>query len=124
MNQIMSDQEKRRKLMEKVGDYIAQYLEEKGPVTQDFQPYPLYFEISNTENIGLLKVARDAARDNSLQLRLQLGVFRKGTDRLSSNFLPAADAQEMIRRLRDPAVHMQWLEQVQQLSDSVDDYWN
>lgn len=124
MNNTMTDQENKLKLMEKLGDYMAQYLEEQGPVTRDFQPYPLYFEISGTENIGLLKVARDAAREGSLQLRLQLGVLREGTDRLYSNFLPAADAQETIRQLRDPAVHMRWLEQIKQLSDSVDDYWD
>ena len=77
-----------------------------------------------TDNFAMLRVARDAAKDNSLQLRLQLGVARRGTDRLYSNFMPAADAQETVRILRDPATHAQWLEQIRHLSDSVDDFWD
>jgi len=57
-------------------------------------------------------------------VRLQLGVYRKGSNRLYSNFMPAAAAEEMIRYLRDPASHAQWLEQIAQLSDRVDDDWN
>ena len=57
-------------------------------------------------------------------MRLQLGVYRKGSNRLYSNFMPAAAAEEMIRYLRDPASHAQWLEQIAQLSDRVDDDWN
>lgn len=124
MSAIKNDQEKQRKLMETLGNDMARYLEENGPVTPSFQPIPLYFEISGTDNIGILKVARDAARRDSLQLRLQLGVFRKGTDRLTSYLLPAADAQEIIRQLTDPASHTKWLEGIKQLSDSVDDYWD
>ena len=94
------------------------------PVTLDFQPKTIYFEIDGTENFGILTVARNVAEDNSLRLRLQLGALRKGTDRLYSSFLPATDAQEMIRQLRDPATHGRWMEQIRQFSDSVDDYWD
>ena len=124
MKNTMTAQEKQLKLLEMVGDHMARHVEEHSPVTLDFRPMLLYFEIGGTKNTGMLKVARDAAQKDSLQLRLQLGVLRKGTDRLYSNFLPAADAQETIRKLRDPAVHTQWLEQIKQLSDSVDDYWD
>jgi len=120
----MTKQEKQRKLMEALGDYIARYVEENSPVTRGFQPYSLSIEVCGTENLAMLRVARDAARDDSLQLRLQLGVVRKGTDRLYSNFMFAADAQETVRILRDPASHAEWLEQIKHLSDSVDDYWD
>lgn len=120
----MTNQEKQRKLVEALGDYIARYVEENSPVTRGFQPYSLTIEVCGTENLAMLKVARDAARDDSLRLRLQLGVVRKGTDRLYSNFMSAADAQETVRILRDPSSHAQWLEQIKHLSVSVDDFWD
>ena len=122
MNYQITDHEKF--MMEKMGDYLARYVETSSPVTLDFQPKTNYFEIDGTENFGMLTVARNAAQNDSLQLRLQLGALRKGTDRLYSNFLPATDAQEMIRQLRDPAAHARWMEHIRQLSDSVDDYWD
>lgn len=114
----MANQEKQRKLVEALSDYIARYVEENSPVTLAFRPYCLTIEVCGTENLAMLKVARDAAQHDSLQL----GVVRKGTDRLYSNFMPAADAQEVVQILRDPATHAQWLEQIKHLSDSVDDY--
>lgn len=120
----MTNQEKQRKLVEALGDYIARYVEENSPVTRGFQPYGLSIDVCGTENLAMLRVSRDAARDGSLQLRLQLGVVRKGTDRLYSNFMPAAASEEMIRYLRDSASHQAWLEQIAHLSDSVDDYWD
>ena len=122
MNYQITDHEKF--MMEKMGDYLAHYVETSSPVTLDFQPKTIYFEIDDTENYGILKVARNVAEDNSLRLRLQLGALRKGTDRLYSSFLPATDAQEMIRQLRDPVAHTRWMGLIRQLSDSVDDYWD
>ena len=122
MNYPITDHEKF--MMEKMGDYLAHYVETSSPVTLDFQPKTIYFEIDDTENYGILKVARNVAEDNSLRLRLQLGALRKGTDRLYSSFLPATDAQEMIRQLRDPVAHTRWMGLIRQLSDSVDDYWD
>ena len=122
MNYPITDHEKF--MMEKMGDYLAHYVETSSPVTLDFQPKTIYFEIDDTENYGILTVARNVAEDNSLQLRLQLGALRKGTDRLYSSFLPATDAQEMIRQLRDPVAHTRWMGLIRQLSDSVDDYWD
>lgn len=119
----MTDHEKQCKLVEALGDYIARYVEENSPITLAFRPYGLSIEVCGTENLAMLKVSRDAAKDNSLQLRLQLGVVRKGTDRLYSNFMPAADAQETVRSLRDPDTHTQWLEQIRHLSDKVDNSW-
>ena len=120
----MINQEKQNKLMEKLGEYMAQYVEENSPVTRGFQPYSLTTEVYGTKNLAMLKVSRDAAQPDSLQLRLQLGVARKGTDRLYSNFMSATDAQETVRNLRDPVTQAQWLEQIKHLSDSVDDYWD
>lgn len=105
----MTNQEKQRKLVEALGDYIARYVEKNSPVTCGFQPYGLSIEVCGTENLAMLKVSRDAAQRDSLQLRLQLSVVREGTDRLYSNFMPAADAQQTVRILRDPASHALWL---------------
>ena len=74
----MTNQEKQRKLVETLGDYIARYVEENSPVTFAFRPCCLTIEVCGTKNLAMLKVARDAAKDKSLQLRLQLGVVRKG----------------------------------------------
>lgn len=120
----MTDQEKQQKLVEVLGDYVARYVEENSPVIRGFQPYGLTIEVCGTKNLAMLKVSRDAAQRDSLQLRLQLSVVREGTDRLYSNFMPAADAKETVQILRNPAFHAQWLEQIKHLSDSVDDYWD
>lgn len=120
----MTDQEKQCKLVEALGDYIARYVEENSPVTRGFQPYGLSIEVCGTKNLAMLRVSRNAARDDSLLLRLQLGVVRRGTDRLYSNFMPAADAPEILGILRDPAAHAQWLEQIGHLSAKVDEYWD
>ena len=69
----MTNLEKQQKLVEALGDYIAQYVEENSPVTLAFRPYGLTIEVCGTENLAMLKVSRDAARADSLQLRLQLG---------------------------------------------------
>ena len=120
----MTNQEKQCKLVEALGDYLARYVEENSPVTIAFRPYSLSIDVCGTKNCAILKVSRDAARADSRQLRLQLGVVREGTDRLYSNFMSAADAQETVRILRDPASHAQWLKQIKELSDSVDDFWD
>ena len=120
----MTNQEKQKKLVEALADYLAQYVEENSPVTLGFRPYGLHIDVCGTENLAMMRVARDAAQKDSLQLRLQLGVVREGTDRLYSNYLSAEDAQETVRILRDPACHEQWLEQIRNLSDRVDDYWD
>ena len=120
----MTNQEKQSKLIEALSDHIARYVEENSPVTRWFKPYSLAMDVCGTENLAMLKVSRDAAKADSLQLRLQLGVVRQGTDRLYSNFMSAADAQETVRILRDPSSHDEWLEQIAKLSHSVDDYWD
>lgn len=120
---IMTAKKKQRKLVEGLGDFVAKYVEENSPVTPNFRPYRLTIEVCGTKNMAMLQVARDEAKEDSLQLRLQLGVVRTGTDRLYSNYFPAADAQETVRILRDPASHDLWLKQIKELSDSVDAYW-
>lgn len=45
----MTNQEKQRKLVEALGDYIARYVEENSPVTREFQPYGLTIEVCGTE---------------------------------------------------------------------------
>ena len=61
MNYQITDHEKF--MMEKMGDYLARYVETSSPVTLDFQPKTLYFEIDDTENFGKLTVARNVAED-------------------------------------------------------------
>lgn len=56
MNYPITDHEKF--MMGKMGNYPARYVETSSPVTLDFQPKTLYFEIDDTENYGILKVAR------------------------------------------------------------------
>ena len=90
----MTDQKKQLKLVEALGDYIARYVEENSPVTRTFRPYSLSINICGTRNLAILKVSLDGAHPETLQLRLQLGVVRQGTDRLYSNFMSAADAAE------------------------------
>lgn len=103
-----------------LGDYLAEHLENHLPVTIAFRPYSLGFEVYGTKNKGVMRLSyRDANR-----LSLQLGIYRQGTDRLFSNFLPSAGAEEMLRYLRDPASHQEWLEAIAHLSEKADDFWD
>lgn len=116
----MTKEEKKQNLVTVLGNALAEHLEKNGPVTAAFAPFWVRFPVIDTENDGMMKLTYNAPGN----VRLQLGVYRKGTDRLYSHFMPAAPAEEMIRYLRDPASHREWLEQITQLSESVDDYWD
>lgn len=116
----MTKEEKKQNLVKVLGNALADRLEEKSPVTAAFTPYCVQFPVIDTKNEGRLQLTYQAPG----QVRLQLSVYRKGTNRLYSNIMPASAAGEMIRYLRDPASHRKWLEQIQHLSDSVDDYWD
>lgn len=105
--------------MNTVGKLLAEYLERNSPVTAAFGPYYVSFPVVGTENEGRLQLTYHAPG----QVRLQVGVHRIGTDRLYSNFLPPADAEDMHRTLREPGTHQLWLEQIGHLSDKVDAFW-
>ena len=115
----MTNVEKQKKVAEGMGDYLAQHIQKNLPITIGFKPYGLNFDVYGTKNKGTMQLTH---RVNGV-LGLQLGIFRKGTDRLYSNYLPSAPAEEMIRYLNDPASHQEWLTQIKHLSDSVDDFW-
>ena len=116
----MTNAQKQRMVAERVGGFLADHLEKSGPVTAAFQPYGLRFDVYGTENEGLMQLRFHAPG----MLGLQLGIYRQGTDRLHSHFMPVRSKEEMIRYLRDPASHRQWLEEIAQLSDRVDEYWD
>lgn len=114
------DEAKFLKLMGILGDHLADYITQNSPVKIGFQTYAVRFQIENSENIGMMQLSYE----HPGKLRLRLGVVRAGTDRLYSNFLPKADAEETVRYLRDPASHEEWAEMVSHLSESVDDFWD
>ena len=116
----MTYAEKQYEVVKVVGEYLVEQMEKNGPVTVLFRPCGIRFDVYGTENEGMMKLTYNAPGE----VRLQLGIYRKGTDRLYSNFMPALGTEEMIRYLQDPAVHQEWLEQIKHLSDSVDDYWD
>lgn len=116
----MTNSKKQNKVAEALGNYLAEYLEKNNPVTIAFKPYSLRFDVYGTQNEGMMKLAYKAPGE----VQLQLGIYRKGTDRLYSNFLPAAPLEEMICYLRDPSSHREWLEQIAHLSEKVDDFWD
>lgn len=116
----MLDEKKLNIVMKGLGDYLSDYIEKNMPVTIAFQKYGLSFAVYGTQNRGMLQVSYKGPGE----LRLQLGVLREGTDRLYSHYLPIRSPEEMIRYLRDPASHADWMNSVRNLSDSVDDYWD
>jgi len=115
----MTNEEKKQNLVNVLGNALAERLAENSPVTAAFTPFCVQFPVIGTNNAGRLQLTYQAPG----KVRLQLLVHRNGTDRLYSNFMPAATAEEMIRYLRDPASHQEWLEQIAHLSEKVDDYW-
>ena len=116
----MKKEEQKQNLATVLGNALAEHLEKNGPVTATFAPFCVRFPVIDTENDGMMKLTYNTPGN----VRLQLGVYRRGTDRLYSNFMPAASEEEMIRYLRDPASHREWLKQIDHLSESVDDYWD
>ena len=116
----MTSEEKKQNLVKVLGNALAEHLEQNGPVTTTFKPFYVQFPVIDTNNEGRMQLTYSAPG----QVRLQLGIYRKGTDRLYSNFMPARTAEEMIRYLRDPAAHQEWLEQIAHLSEKVDEYWD
>ena len=116
----MTNEEKQQKVAQTLGDYLAEQLEKNLPVTIAFKPCGLRFDVYGTENEGMMNLKYNAPGE----VRLQLGIYRKGTDRLYSNFLPAKSAEDMIFYLKASATHKEWLEQIKHLSDCVDDYWD
>ena len=115
----MTNVEKQQKVAAAVGDYLAEQLEKNIPVTIAFPPCGIRFDVYGTENEGMMNMKYNAPGE----VRLQLGIYRKGTDRLYSNFFSAMPAEEMLRYLRDPASRQEWMEQIRHLSNRVDDYW-
>ena len=116
----MTNEEKKQNLVKVLGNALAERLEKNSPITAAFTPYCVQFPVIDTKNEGRLQLTYQAPG----QVRLQLAVYRKGTNRLYSNFMPAAASEEMIHYLRDSASHQAWLEQIAHLSDSVDDFWD
>lgn len=116
----MLSKEKMLTVLGAVGNYLADYVEQNSPVTSSFRKEIVRFDFGDSENLGVMTIAYEDPE----QLRLTLGVFRKGTDRLYSNFLPKAGVEETVRRLRDPASHEEWAGLVIHLSESVDDFWD
>lgn len=116
----MTTVEKQIKVNEALGNYMAEQLEKNMPVTAAFRGCGIQFEICDTKNQGLMKLEYHSPG----KVYGQLGIYRKGTDRMCSNFIPAATADEMICYLRDPATHQEWLEQIQHLSCKVDNFWD
>lgn len=115
----MINSEQQEKIMRAVGDHLAEHIERSVPVTIAFKPCICRFDICESENEGMMRLSCHAPGE----LSLQLGVFRKGTDRLYSNYLPSAAAEDMIRYLRDSASHRDWSDAIAQLSRKVDDFW-
>ena len=119
-NEEMTNEEKRNKIMSILGNYLVEHLEKNRPVTSDFRPCGFRFEVYGTENEGTIQLTYHAPDT----LLLRIGVYRTGTDRLYSNFLPCLSTEEMLRYLRDPDTHRDWLERVMGLSKKVDDFWD
>lgn len=115
----MINSKRQEKIMLAVGNHLAEHIERSVPITIAFQPHICRFDICESENEGMMRLSYHVPGE----LSLQLGVFRKGTDRLYSNYLPSAAAEDMIRYLRDSASHRDWLDAIAQLSQKVDDFW-
>ena len=116
----MTNEEKKQNLVQVLGNALAEHLEKNSPVTAAFTPFYVQFPVINTQNEGRLQLTYQGPG----LVRLQLGVYRKGTNRLYSHFMSSSTTEEMIRYLRNPASHEAWLDQIGHLSDSVDDYWD
>ena len=117
----MTNEEKQRMVTEKMGEVIAHYVEQNSPVTPGFKTFYVTAEVFGTKNKAALWVMRDELQEG--KLRLRLGVVREGTDRVTSHFLPAEDPDELLKTLQDSAAHQDWMEQIKELSKSVDAFW-
>lgn len=120
---IASASERQLKLLKRLGDAMIRNLEEDIPITPAFLPHSIYFDIIGTKNIGMLTVALSLTQKDPLKLQPKLKVLRPGTDWIAFYFMPPGDAQEIAQMLRDPSTHEQWMQQIDELSEMVDEYW-
>lgn len=120
---IASTSERQLKLLKRLGDAMIQNLEKDIPITPAFLPHSIYFDIIGTKNIGMLTVALSLPQKDPLKLQPKLKVLRPGTDWIAFYFMPPGDVQEIAQMLRDPSTHEQWMQQIDELSEMVDEYW-
>ena len=120
MKKDLTNQEKQTIVMKRVAEELVKGLRTQVPEKGIFQPYGFHFDIFGTKNQGMMQVEYKSGADRMLKL----GVFRKGTDRLYSHFLPRGTNQELIAYLEDPNSLTDWLDSIKHLSDTVDDNWD
>lgn len=115
----MTREEKQILVLDRLAEELLKGFPGKVPEKGDFAPFGFGFEIVDSPNHGLMRIEN---RNGNARM-LRLGVHRKGSDRLYSNYLKTGTNEELIAYLRDPANIPQWLETVAHLSDKVDSFF-
>lgn len=119
MKDTRTSREKQILVLEKVAEEMVKHLKTAVPPSGIFRPYGFRFEIYGTKNMGMMQVEYKSGQERMVQL----GVFRKDTDRLFSHFLPSGTNAQLIAYFEEPANVEQWMESIRHLSEKADGYW-
>lgn len=118
----LSDEEKRKRILKKCAEVLAQCLQEEVPATGKFEKQDCSFPIHGTNNVGYAAITVWLLDPN--KRGLQFGAMRRGTDMLVSNYVITGTNEELLAYLTDPETQKDWQKRIMELSDSVDDKWD
>ena len=115
----LTKEEKQLLIFNRLAEELIKGLQTKIPKSSAFPPFGFGFDIIDSSNHGLMRI--EYYREDQRMLRL--GVYRKGTDRLYSNYLKTGTNEALITYLQDSCRIPEWLEAMNHLSAKVDDYF-
>ena len=102
-----------------VVDYVNENMAEEGR----FEGFAYGFDLPFTENHMKYQFMADALSPEKSR-RIAVGVFREGTDRLTSHYVFKGTKAEIIDFLKSEEGKEQIYASVIELSDKTDDYWD
>lgn len=119
---MLSKEEKMQILIPKGSDLLMQRMEREVPENGKFQKISVSFDIPDTQNKAQFLIEADA-KDYKDQRILSIGVHHQNSDRVISNYMFKGTKQEIIDYLKDNSNFPEFTQTVNELSDSVDDYY-
>ncbi len=117
----LNDDQKLDKLIEGVQEYIAEHGERQIPENGKFSSrVGLFFDIPGTQNEAVLSVSHDEV-DPKNQRRFSVGVRKRNSDKVTSEFLAKGTKKEILDYVKDKSNYPAIKKAVLELSKHVDD---
>ena len=117
---MLTNEQKKRKLIEKCVKYIPELLESRIPSSGVFGSYPLHFDWPGTELEGLFIIEPDYVREDMKGRRIRTAVRRADSDRIISHYYYKGTNEELCRHIKDSNVD-ELIREFDSLARSADD---